>query len=69
MENNYFQLAAEMVNFFIPLVFVSVLQTFVSTTVSYIVMLVCGLIFIATHPLWLRNIYNRMMLRRTLFLL
>lgn len=64
MENNYFQLAAEMVNFFIPLVFVSVLQTFVSTTVSYIVMLVCGLIFIATHPLWLRNIYNRMMLRR-----
>lgn len=64
MENNYFQLAAEMVNFFIPLVFVSVLQAFISTTASYIVMFVCGLLFIITHKLWLRNIYNRLMRRR-----
>ena len=64
MENNYFQFAAEMVNFMIPMILVSILQAFLSNTASYVILLVIGLTFIATHRLWLRNIYNRLMTRR-----
>ena len=61
MENNYIQVIAEMVNMMVPVAFVSLLQAIMSPTLSYLVMLTIGLLFIATHRLWLRNIYNRMM--------
>lgn len=64
MESNYLQLVIEMVAFFLPIAFVSVIQISVSETVSYLIMLVIGLLFIATHSLWMRNIYNRMMRRK-----
>lgn len=64
MENNYVQVVAELFCLLVPVLLVSVLQTLLSENVTYIVMFAIGLTFIATHRLWLRNIYNRMMQRR-----
>ena len=64
VETNYFQLAAEMVVFFVPLAVISILQLLFGETASYYVMLLIGIAFISTHKLWLRSIYNRMMKRR-----
>ena len=35
-----------------------------SETATYATMLIIGLLFIATHNIWLRNIYQRFMERR-----
>ena len=64
LENNYFQIVAEMINFIIPMALISVLQLFVDKNVSYIILFMIGLPFIATHQIWLRNIYKRFMKRR-----
>ena len=64
MENSYWQLVVEMFCLFVPVIFVSVLQAACGATAAYIIMLVIGVLFIATHHLWLRNIYNRFMKRR-----
>lgn len=64
IENNYMQLVAELANFAIPLILVSLLQTFLSETCTYIIMMLIGCAFVATHNLWLRNIYVRLMKRR-----
>jgi len=64
MENNYFQVVVEMGCLFVPMAFVSILQFFWSNTASYFIMLALGIVFIATHRLWLRNIYHRMMKKK-----
>lgn len=64
MENNYWQIVIEMICLFVPVVFVSLLQFLMGNTWAYITMLVIGVAFIATHRLWLRNIYNRFMRKR-----
>ena len=64
MENNYIQVLIQLGAFFVPIVFVQLIQAFVGDTASYIIMMLIGLAFIATNRLWLRNIYQRMMLRR-----
>jgi hypothetical protein len=64
MENNYFQIIAEMVAFILPMMLVSVLQAALGENISYAVMLVIGLAFILTYPIWLRNIYHRMMKKK-----
>jgi hypothetical protein len=68
MENNYFQIVAELVTFFIPVIFVSVLQLFFSENVSYLIMFVVGGFFVITHKIWLRNIYQRMMRKKYVLL-
>lgn len=64
MESNYFQFAIQMFTLFIPTVLVSALQSLFSPNVAYTIILLIGLAFVATHHLWLRNIYNRMMKKR-----
>ena len=64
MENNYFQIIAEMAAFILPMMLVSVLQAALGENISYAVMLVIGLAFILTYPIWLRNIYHRMMKKK-----
>lgn len=64
MENNYFQVVVQMIVFMIPMVLVSMLQSFFGVTTSYVIMFIIGSAFIATHPLWLRNIYCRFMKKR-----
>ncbi|MBQ4485071.1 MAG: hypothetical protein II934_08760 [Prevotella sp.] len=64
MENNYYQVVVQMLAFFLPIVLISVLQLFCSETVAYVVILLIGVVFVVTQPLWMRNIYNRMMQRK-----
>lgn len=68
MENNYYQVVVQLVAFFLPLVFISILQVLLSDTVAYIIMMSIGIFFIATHEFWLRNIYQRMMRRKYVLL-
>lgn len=64
METNYLQVVVELFVFFVPVIVIQILLTFLSTTAVYVTLLLVGLTFIATEPLWMRNIYRRMMLRR-----
>lgn len=64
MENSYLQVVVQLVVFFFPLLYVQILLSFLDTTIAYIVILITGLLLVATHNLWLRNIYRRMMKRR-----
>ena len=61
---NGIQLIIELVAMFAPLVIVAALILVTDETTAYIVMAVIGFLFTVTHPLWLRNIYNRMMVRK-----
>lgn len=53
-----------MVALFMPVGLMSLLQAFMSDTMSYIFILLIGIVFILTHRLWIGNIYRRMMKRK-----
>lgn len=58
------QLVIELVAMFLPMVLVALLILLFDETTAYCVMAVLGLLFTLAHPLWLRNIYTRMMVRK-----
>jgi hypothetical protein len=64
VDNNYIQILEEIAAFSLPLITISVLESFLDNTYAWIVMMGIGVVFIATHKIWLRNIYSRMMKRR-----
>ncbi len=64
IENNYFQLVAEMLAMFAPVCIISVLKALCGETVTYVILLLVGLVFVSAHKLWIRNIYRRFMKRR-----
>ena len=64
MNDNNFQILASIVCMLFPVLFVSILQLMFEEIISYIIILIIGLTFILTYPLWLRNIYKRFMKRR-----
>ena len=61
---NGMQLFIELFAFFGPILITGLGYLLVGLTYTYIILCVIGLAFIATHHLWIRNIYNRMMKRR-----
>ena len=61
---NGMQIVIEMVALFGPILMTGLGYLLIGLTYTYIVMCIIGLAFIATHPLWIRNIYNRMMERK-----
>ena len=61
---NGMQLVIELVAMFAPLVLVALLILLFNETTAYWVLVAVGLAFTVAHPLWLRNIYRRMMLRK-----
>ena len=63
MENKW-QAIVSSVGFFAPIAIVMLLQAVFSATLAYTVLIVVGLAFTLTNPLWMRHIYRRMMLRR-----
>jgi hypothetical protein len=63
-DTNWFAFAAEMLSMFAPVALIGILSLFMSQTSTYLVMFSIGLLFVFTHKLWLRNIYNRFMVRR-----
>lgn len=64
METNYFQIVAEMIVMFLPVVLISVLKALLDETTAYLVLMLSGLVFIIFHNYWIRNIYKRFMARR-----
>ncbi|MBR1462157.1 MAG: hypothetical protein IJ604_02090 [Prevotella sp.] len=64
VETNWFAVGAEMAAMFLPVVFLSILGLFFNDTITYSIMLVIGVIFIAARNIWMRNIYQRFMARR-----
>ena len=63
MENKW-QAIVSMIGFFVPVVFVLLLQAVFSDEIAYSILIVIGLIFTLSEPYWMRNIYHRMMRRR-----
>ena len=58
------QLVIELTAMFLPMVLVALLILLFDEQTAYWVLAVIGLLFTLTHPLWLRNIYIRMMARK-----
>ena len=61
---NGIQLVIELFAFFGPVLITGLGYLLIGLTYTYIILCIIGLAFIATHHLWIRNIYNRMMKRR-----
>ena len=53
-----------MVAMFAPLIIVGGMLLIMDETTAYTIMAVLGLLITIAHPVWLRNIYQRMMKRR-----
>ena len=64
MTGNYIQMLVTFGCFFLPIGIVFILQIIFSENTTYLIMLFIGLAFMLTKNLWLRNIYNRMMIRK-----
>ena len=64
INGNYIQMLVSFGVYLGPMLIISLLQLICSSTVSYIIMMLIGVVFIALHKVWLRNIYNRWMKRR-----
>lgn len=65
---NTLQFVIEMVVFFLPVILVMILSTIFGDAIAYIILLVIGLTLTASHHIWLRNIYDRLMKRRYLLI-
>ena len=61
---NYKELLVVMFVMFFPLLFIKILDLFLSETMVNITLLTAGLITMLTNSLWIRNIYNRMQKNR-----
>lgn len=61
---NGIQIIIELAAMIIPGMIVGIGYLTVGLTATYIFMCILGLAFIFTYPIWIRNIYNRMMKRR-----
>lgn len=63
MENGL-QLLLEMVGMFLPIALVAIFLLLFDETTAYLILIAIGLVFTLLHPLWLRNVYTRMMARK-----
>ena len=61
---NGMQIVIELVALFGPGAIAAIGFVTIGETGTYLLMITIGLCFILTHPLWIRNIYRRMMSRR-----
>ena len=61
---NGMQIVIELTALIGPILITGIGYLLVGLTYTYIFMCIVGLAFIIAHPLWIRNIYKRMMLRR-----
>jgi len=61
---NTLQLVVELIVFFVPVALALLVTGIFGDTIGYTILIIIGLLFTATHSLWLKNIYSRMMKRR-----
>lgn len=64
IENSYMQILTEAIAFLFPLAIIQSLEIIAGRYIAWSIMFTIGIIFIATHKLWLNNIYRRMMIRK-----
>ncbi|MDY6207178.1 MAG: DUF5687 family protein [Prevotella sp.] len=64
MENNYMQIVIGILGYGVPIVLISVLESFIGELAASLVMLSMGLVFVVGHRWWLFNIYERLMRRK-----
>ncbi len=64
MENNFIQIAVEFGAFLLPLVLINLFPHLFGEIGGAIAIIIIGLTFIALSPVWIRDIYKRMMKRR-----
>ncbi|MDR0939113.1 MAG: DUF5687 family protein [Mediterranea sp.] len=62
--NNGIQIAVTFATFLVPVVLYQGLDMLLGQTMAYVVLLLIGLGFTLTSPLWIKNVYHRFMLRR-----
>ena len=62
--NNWVQQVISLVVLFAPILLTQLCEVLLGDVWGYVVLIVLGTIGIATHPIWLRNIYKRFMARR-----
>lgn len=65
-DTNWMQVMLSLATLGVPMLVVWILSSLMSADVANYVIIMLSLPFIFTHPLWLRNIYRRMMKRRYL---
>ena len=58
------QLVIELLGMLLPLLLVGGMLLLFEETWAYVVVSLFGLLLTVLHPIWLRNIYNRMMQRK-----
>ena len=63
MENKW-QMIVSFSSLLLPIVVVMLLRAIFDETIAYWIVTIIGLAFTLTESYWLRNIYNRMMVRR-----
>ena len=61
---NGLQLILEFVGLLFPIAMMSVLLLLFDEQTAYVIVIVIGAVFTILHPLWLRNVYQRMMRRK-----
>lgn len=61
---NGIQLIIEMVAILLPMAIVSFFLLVFDEVTAYVIIAILGLVFTLLHPLWLRNVYKRMMRRK-----
>lgn len=64
METNYIQVVINFAAFIIPVALLYVFYFLFNETIAYLILFIIGIIFVATHRMWISNIYKRMMVRR-----
>lgn len=64
VETNYFQIIINLAVLFVPVITVMVLLSMFNATTAYLILLVLGLILMATNSLWIRFIYRHFMRHR-----
>ena len=63
-NTNYVIMLLMILAFVIPMFLINILQSVLSERISWCVMMIIGCGFIATHHLWIKNIYNRIMMNK-----
>lgn len=62
--NSAIQMLVNFGAFGVPLILYSLLNTFLGETITYLILLIIGIGFTLTSPLWIKNVYHRFMQRR-----
>ena len=64
VETNYFQIIINFAVLFVPVIVVMILLSIFSPTISYLILLITGILLLLTNSIWIRFIYGKLMKRR-----